>query len=195
MSASMAQPIDQTKLHDFVMKAVGEMGAAMNAALIIVGDKLGLYKAMAGAGPLTSAEVAAKTKTSERYVREWLSAQAAGGFLTYDAATGKFTLPPEQAMALADEQSPVFLPGFFQIVGACMRDEPKITEAFRSGKGVGWHEHDHSLFAGTERFFRPRTIARISSAAGFRRWATPKPSSKPGRAWPTSAAAWGHPQS
>ena len=94
MSASMAQPIDQTKLHDFVMKAVGEMGAAMNAALIIVGDKLGLYKAMSGAGPLTSAELAAKTRTTERYVREWLSAQAAGGFVTYDAATGKFTLPP-----------------------------------------------------------------------------------------------------
>jgi SAM-dependent methyltransferase len=164
MSASMAQPIDQTKLHDFVMKAVGEMGAAMNAALIIVGDKLGLYKAMAGAGPLTSAEVAAKTKTAERYVREWLSAQAAGGFLTYDAATGKFTLPPEQAMALADEQSPVFLPGFFQIVGACMRDEPKITEAFRSGKGVGWHEHDHNLFAGTERFFRPNYRANLISS-------------------------------
>jgi SAM-dependent methyltransferase len=164
MSSSMAQPIDQTKLHDFVMKAVGEMGAAMNAALIIVGDKLGLYKAMAGAGPMTSAEVAAKTKTSERYVREWLSAQAAGGFLTYDAATGKFTLPPEQAMALADEQSPVFLPGFFQIVGACMRDEPKITEAFRSGKGVGWHEHDHNLFAGTERFFRPNYRANLISS-------------------------------
>src|SRR5271163_4432961 len=118
MSAS-AQTLSETKLHDFVMKAVGEMGAAMNAALIVVGDKLGLYKAMAGAGPMTSAEVAAKTKTTERYVREWLSAQAAGGFITYDSATGKFTLPPEQAMALADEQSPVFLPGFFQMLGAC----------------------------------------------------------------------------
>jgi SAM-dependent methyltransferase len=161
MSTPMQQPIDQTKLHDFVMKAVGEMGAAMNAALIVIGDKLGLYKAMAGAGPMTSAELAAKTKTTERYVREWLSAQAAGGFVIYDAATGKFTLPPEQAMALADEQSPVFLPGFFQIVGACMRDEPKITEAFRTGKGVGWHEHDHGLFAGTERFFRPNYRANL----------------------------------
>src|ERR1700728_1378018 len=164
MSTSASVAINEAKLHEFVMKAVGEMGAAMNAALIIVGDKLGLYKAMAGAGPLTSAEVRAKTKTAERYVREWLSAQAAGGFLTYDAATGKFTLPPEQAMALADEQSPVFLPGFFQIVGACMRDEPKITEAFRSGKGVGWHEHDHSLFAGTERFFRPNYRANLISS-------------------------------
>src|ERR1700723_2983978 len=164
MATPAQLPIDESKLNAFVMKAVGEVGAAMSAALIIVGDKVGLYKAMAGAGPLTSAEVAAKTKTSERYVREWLSAQAAGGFLTYDAATGKFTLPPEQAMALADEQSPVFLPGFFQIVGACMRDEPKITEAFRTGKGVGWHEHDHNLFAGTERFFRPNYRANLISS-------------------------------
>lgn len=161
MSQPAPQQVNQAKLHEFVMKAVGEMGAAMNAALIIVGDKLGLYKAMAGAGPMTSAEVAAKTKTTERYVREWLSAQAAGGFITYDAASGKFTLPPEQAMALADEQSPVFLPGFFEIVSACIKDEPKVTEAFRSGKGLGWHEHDHCLFAGTERFFRPNYRAHL----------------------------------
>jgi SAM-dependent methyltransferase len=161
MSASASPAINETKLHEFVMKAVGEMGAAMNAALIVVGDKLGLYKAMAGAGPLTSAELADKTKTTERYVREWLSAQAAGGFVDYDAATGKFTLPNEQAMALADEQSPVFLPGFFQMLGACFRDEPKISEAFRTGKGVGWHEHDHALFAGTERFFRPNYRAHL----------------------------------
>ena len=163
MSTAAAQPLDQTKLHEFVMKAVGEMGAAMNAALIIIGDKLGLYKAMAGAGPLTSAELAAKTKTAERYVREWLAAQAAGGFVTYDAAAGKYTLPPEQAMALADELSPVFLPGFFQAVSACIKDEPKISEAFRTGQGVGWHEHDHQLFVGTERFFRPNYRAHLIS--------------------------------
>jgi SAM-dependent methyltransferase len=161
MTASAAQPINEAKLNEFVMKAVGEMGAAMNAALIVVGDKLGLYKAMAGVGPMTSAEIAKKTETTERYVREWLAAQAAGGFITYDSATAKYTLPPEQAMALADEQSPVFLPGFFQIVGACMRDEPKISEAFRTGKGVGWHEHDSALFAGTERFFRPNYRAHL----------------------------------
>ena len=161
MSTPAAQPLNEAKLHDFVMKAVGEMGAAINAALIIVGDKLGLYKAMAGAGPVTPAELAAKTQTTERYVREWLSAQAAGGFVTYDSASGKFTLPPEQAMALADEMSPVFLPGFFQAVSACMKDEPKISEAFRSGKGVGWHEHDHMLFVGTERFFRPNYRAHL----------------------------------
>ncbi|MGB8522394.1 MAG: methyltransferase domain-containing protein [Candidatus Acidiferrales bacterium] len=163
MSQPAPQPVNEAKLHEFVMKAVGEMGAAMNAALIIIGDKLGLYKAMAWAGPMTSAEVAAKTKTTERYVREWLSAQAAGGFVTYDEASGKFTLPPEQTMALADEQSPVFLPGFFEIVSACIKDEPKVTEAFRTGKGLGWHEHDHCLFAGTERFFRPNYRAHLIS--------------------------------
>ncbi|HEY2108765.1 MAG TPA: class I SAM-dependent methyltransferase [Candidatus Acidoferrales bacterium] len=163
MSTPAAQPLDQAKLHEFVMRAVGEMGAAMNAALIVIGDKLGLYKAMSGAGPMTSAELAKKTGTAERYVREWLSAQAAGGFVTYDAASGKYTLPPEQALALADETSPVFLPGFFEVVAACVKDEPKITDAFRSGKGVGWHEHDHGLFAGTERFFRPNYRAHLIS--------------------------------
>jgi SAM-dependent methyltransferase len=163
MSQPALQPVNEAKLHEFVMKAVGEMGAAMNAALIIIGDKLGLYKAMAGAGPMTSAELAAKTKTTERYVREWLSAQAAGGFVTYDEASGKFTLPPEQTMVLADEQSPVFLPGFFEIVSACIKDEPKVTEAFRTGKGLGWHEHDNCLFAGTERFFRPNYRAHLIS--------------------------------
>jgi SAM-dependent methyltransferase len=161
MSTPAAQPLNEAKLHDFVMKAVGEMGAAMNAALILIGDKLGLYKAMAGAGAITSAELAAKTKTTERYVREWLAAQAAGGFVAYDTATGKYTLPPEQAMALADEQSPVFLPGAFEVVGACMKDVEKITDAFQSGKGVGWHEHHHSLFSGTERFFRPNYRAHL----------------------------------
>ena len=163
MSTSAPQPLDQIKLHEFVMKAVGEMGAAMNAALIVIGDKLGLYKAMSGAGPMTSAELAKKTGTAERYVREWLASQAAGGFITYDAATGKYTLPPEQALALADETSPVFLPGFFEIVAACTKDEAKITDAFRTGKGVGWHEHDHGLFAGTERFFRPNYRAHLVS--------------------------------
>lgn len=135
----------------------------MNAALIVIGDKLGLYKAMSGAGPVTSAELAAKTGTAERYVREWLAAQAAGGFVVYDAATARYILPPEQALALADESSPVFLPGFFEVVAACVKDEPKITEAFRTGKGVGWHEHDHGLFAGTERFFRPNYRAHLIS--------------------------------
>jgi len=163
MGTSASPAINEAKLNDFVMKAVGEMGATINAALIIVGDKLGLYKAMAGAGPMIPAELAKKTGTTERYVREWLSAQAAGGFVEYDAASGKFTLPNEQAMALADEQSPVFLPGFFQMMRAVFVDEPKISEAFRTGKGFGWHEHDHSLFTGCERFFRPNYRAHLIS--------------------------------
>jgi SAM-dependent methyltransferase len=164
MATTAPQSINQDKLHQFVMKAVGEMGAAMNAALIVIGDKLGLYKAMAGAGPMTSQEIATKTGTAERYVREWLAAQAAGGFITYDAASKTYTLPPEQALALADELSPVFLPGFFDIVAACVKDEPKVTDAFRTGKGLGWHEHDHCLFAGTERFFRPNYRANLITA-------------------------------
>jgi SAM-dependent methyltransferase len=155
MSSAAPQPVNEAKLHEFMMKAVGEMGAAMNTALILIGDRLGLYKGMAGSAPMTSAELATKTGTTERYLREWLAAQAAGGFVTYDAATGRYALPPEQALALADENSPVFLPGYFQIVEASLKSVPKITDAFRSGNGVGWHEHDACLFVGTERFFRP----------------------------------------
>jgi SAM-dependent methyltransferase len=161
MSAPAQVPIDEAKLHEFLGKAIGEMGAAINTGLILIGDHLGLYKAMAGAGPMTSDEVAKKTRLSERYVREWLSAQAAGGFVTYDAATQRFTLPPEQAFALAMEDSPVFLPGFFQVVSAVVKDVPKIEAAFQTGKGVGWHEHDHDLFHGTERFFRPNYRAHL----------------------------------
>jgi SAM-dependent methyltransferase len=155
--------IDQGKLEKFLGQAIGEMGAAMNAALVIVGDKLGLYKAMAGAGPLTPAELAQKTGTTERYVREWLCAQAAGGYVTYDASAGRYTLPNEHAFALAVEDSPAFLPGAYQVIASLVRDEPLITEAFRTGKGVGWHEHCSDLFQGTERFFRPGYAAHLVS--------------------------------
>jgi SAM-dependent methyltransferase len=155
--------IDQGKLEKFLGQAIGEMGAAMNAALVLVGDKLGLYKAMAGAGPMTPAELAKKTGTTERYVREWLCAQAAGGYVTYDSATGRYTLPNEQAFALAVEDSPAFLPGAYQVIASLMKDEPLITEAFRTGKGVGWHEHCSDLFQGTERFFRPGYAAHLVS--------------------------------
>jgi len=153
--------IDQAKLERFMGQAVGEIGAAMNAALVIIGDKLGLYKALAGAGPMTSTELAQKTGTTERYVREWLSAQAAGGFVTYDAATERFTLPDEQAFALAVEDSPAYLPGAYQVIASLLKDEPRITEAFRSGAGVGWHEHCADLYQGTERFFRPNYAANL----------------------------------
>jgi SAM-dependent methyltransferase len=146
-------PLDETKLNQFVMTAVGELGATLNAALVVIGDRLGLYKALAGAGGVTPRELADRTQTNERYVREWLNAQAAGGYVTY--ADGRYTLPAEHAFALADEDSPVFLPGAFQLMTAAVRDEPKIAEAFKSGAGVGWHQHGHDLFEGCERFFRP----------------------------------------
>jgi SAM-dependent methyltransferase len=159
MAAQVEQQIDMDKVHEFVNQAVGELGATLNAALVVIGDRLGLYKAMAGAGPLTPGELAQRTATSERCVREWLSAQAAGGYVTY--ADGRYTLPAEHAVALADEDSPAFLPGAFQLMTAAVRDEPKITEAFRSGTGVGWHQHDHALFEGCERFFRPGYKANL----------------------------------
>lgn len=163
--ATAVQPpaLDEAKLNAFMGRAVQDMGAALHASLVVVGDKLGLYKAMAGAGPMTSAEVAARAKTDERYTREWLNANAASGYITYDPATKTFTLPPEQAFALAQDDSPAFIPGAFQIIGALMRDEPKITDAFRTGKGVGWHEHDPQMFEGTERFFRPNYAANLIS--------------------------------
>jgi SAM-dependent methyltransferase len=153
--------IDQSKLEKFMGQALGEMGAAINAALVLAGDKLGLYKAMAGAGPMTPADLAQKTGTHERYVREWLSAQAAGGWIAYDPTSGRFTLPNEQALALTVEDSPVFLPGAYQVIAALIKDEPKISEAFRTGRGVAWHEHCSDLFQGTERFFRPAYAAHL----------------------------------
>lgn len=152
--------VDEAKLNEFVGKMVGDMGAAMTAALMITGDKLGLYKELA-MGPLTSSELAQRTGTSERYVREWLAAQAAAGYVGFDAAKGQYVLSPEQAMVFANESSPVFMPGLCEVIAAMWRDEPKITEAFKSGKGVGWHEHDSCLFRGTERFFRPGYAANL----------------------------------
>jgi SAM-dependent methyltransferase len=150
-AVNIVPEIDESKLNAFMGKAVVDMGAAMHAALVVIGDKLGLYKAMAGSGGMSPAELAAKTGTTERYVREWLNANAASGYVEYDRTTGKYELPPEQAFALTVQD----LPGAFHIISACFKDEPKITQAFRTGDGVGWHEHDANLFFGTERFFRP----------------------------------------
>ena len=153
--------MDQTKLEDFVHKAFGDLGSALTASLVVVGDRLGLYRAMAGAGPLTPAELAQRTGTVERCVREWLAAQAAAGYVEYDAAAGRYTLPPEQAVALTDDESPACVLGGFLAMTAAMKAEPKVTQAFRSGRGVGWHEHDPGLFEGTERFFRPGYNANL----------------------------------
>jgi 2-polyprenyl-3-methyl-5-hydroxy-6-metoxy-1,4-benzoquinol methylase len=154
-------PINEARLQEFLGKAVGDMGAAISAILVHIGDKLGLYKAMASVGPLTAAELAQRTGTAERYIREWLGNQAAGGYVTYDAKTGKYTLPPEQAYALADESSPVFLQGGFQVLTALYKAEPKIFENFKTGAGLDWCEHDKALFEGTERFFKPNYIGNL----------------------------------
>jgi SAM-dependent methyltransferase len=148
-------PLDMAKLEAFVFRAVEEVGATLNTALVVMGDRLGLYRALAGAGPLSPTELAERTNTTERYVREWLNAQAAGGYVEYDAESGRYTLPPEQALALTDSESPAYLPGFFQIAFGSVVDSPHITDAAQSGEGVGWHEHNHDVFEGCERFFRP----------------------------------------
>jgi SAM-dependent methyltransferase len=146
--------VDEGRLNAFVGHMLGDMGAAMTASLVLVGDKLGLYKALAEAGPTTSAGLAALTGTNERMVREWLAAQAASGYVDYDAEAELYSLSPEQAMVFADEASPVFLAGFYDIAAAAIRGEDRVIEAFRTGKGLGWHEQHRCLFCGTERFFR-----------------------------------------
>ena len=156
--------INEAKLNEFVGKAMGDLGGALTAALVVIGDKLGLYRAMAEAGPLAPAELAKRTGTTERYVREWLSGQAASGYICYDAASGKFHLDEEQAEALANDESPACVVGGFIGMTAAMRAEPKVAAAFRSGGGVGWHEHDPALFCGTERFFRPGYNANLVSS-------------------------------
>ncbi len=156
-----AAAVDGEKLMEFVFGAVGEVGATLNTALVVMGDKLGLYRALAGAGGLTPLELARRAGVSERYIREWLNAQAAGGYVAYDPATGSYTLPPEQTVALTDEDSPAYLPGLFQTALGSVIDSPRITEAARSGEGVGWHEHGHDVFEGCERFFRPGYNANL----------------------------------
>jgi SAM-dependent methyltransferase len=155
--------IDEAKLEAFMGQAVTDMGAIISAPLMVIGEKLGLYKAMAGAGPLTSEEVAKRSGAAERYVREWLGNQAAGGYVTYDPESDRYTLPDEQALALADEDSPFYILGVYDSIASLYADEDQILEAFRSGKGMGWHEHDHRLFRGTERFFRPGYRANLVS--------------------------------
>ena len=156
-------PLDMEKLEAFVFRAVDEVGATLNTALVVMGDRLGLYKALAGAGPLTPTELAERAGAAERYVREWLNAQAAGGYVEYDPESGRYTLPPEQALALTDSDSPAYLPGFFQIALGSVIDSPRIAEAAETGEGVGWHQHNHDVFEGCERFFRPGYNANLIS--------------------------------
>ncbi len=164
MTATEHPPaIDMDKVMHFVFKAVDEVGATLNTSLVVMGDRLGLYRALAGAGPLTPAELAGRTGTAERYVREWLNAQAAGGYLDYDPDSGRYTLPAEHAVVLTDESSPVYLPGFFQTALGSVLDSPRIIEAAMTGEGFGWHAHNHEVLDGCERFFRPGYNANLVS--------------------------------
>ncbi len=148
-------PINEQKVSELVETSLVDLGATVHAALVVIGDDLGLYTVLDDAGPLTSAELAEETGTAERYVREWLRSQAAGGYVTYDPETDRYDLSPEQAYILANEESPVFMPGAFQVVAAAAKIEPELREAFQTGEGIGWHEHDDDMFHGTERFFGP----------------------------------------
>src|SRR5580704_3123370 len=172
------------KLNELAGKLVGDLGAAMAGASVLLGDRLGLYKAMARGEPVTSAELAKKTKLHERYVREWLSAQAASGYVDYDADKDEFSLSPEQAMAFAEENSPIFFAGAFDIVQATYLDEPKVEEAFRTGKGVGWHDHSKCLFS-AQSASSGRAITPISSRTGFPSLRAWKRNSKPVPRWLT----------
>ena len=145
----------------FIGKMLTDVGAAMSGALVLIGDKLGLYKALAEHGPLDSAELAKRTGTTERYIREWLAAQAAAGYVNFDAATKKYSMDGDQAAVLADEHSEFCMLGGFECIASVYKDEPKVTEAFRTGRGVGWHEHSQCLFRGTERFFRSGYAAHL----------------------------------
>jgi SAM-dependent methyltransferase len=162
-SVSETNNVNPEKLQAFIGKVVGDFGAALSSTLVYIGQRLGLYKALAEAGPSTPAELATRTNTVERYVREWLINQASGGYVEYDPATGRFHLPPEQAVALTDEESPFYVGGGFYVVKAMSRAEPRITEAFKEGGGMLWGDHDPDLFVGTERFFRPGYTMNLTS--------------------------------
>jgi len=163
MSTTEVPKLDMDKLNAFIGQFVGDLGAAVHTGMVVIGEKLGLYKALAG-GPMTAAELAASTKTDERYLHEWLASQAAGGYVTYDAAANKFSLNAEQAFTLADENSPAYLPGAFELALGSLAAVPRIAESFRSGAGMGWHEHADGVFHGCEKFFRPGYAANLVSA-------------------------------
>ncbi len=156
--------VDEAKLNEFIERAGNEWGVSMGALLTFVGDRLGLFKAMAGAGELTPEELAKKTDTHPRMIREWLAAQAAGGFVTYNPSTGTYTLPEEQALALTNENSPAYIAGFYQLLVGLFKDEEKIIEAFRTGKGLGWGDHHHYLYEGTEKSFKPYYVANLTTS-------------------------------
>ena len=163
MSAAQAPALDMDKLNAFIGQFVTDLGASVHAGMVVIGEKLGLYKALA-TGPMTPAELAAKTGTDARYLREWLASQAAGGYITYNEASNTFSLTQEQAFTLAHEDSPAYLPGAFELALGSLAAVPRIAESFRTGAGMGWHEHDDGVFHGCEKFFRPGYAANLVSS-------------------------------
>jgi 2-polyprenyl-3-methyl-5-hydroxy-6-metoxy-1,4-benzoquinol methylase len=156
--------LNEEKLHDLLGKVVTEMGAAANGPLVIIGDKLGLYESLAESGPMTPPQLATKTNTTERYVREWLSAQAASGYIQYDDQNENFSMSPEQIAVFGYRKSPVFMTGSFYAITSLYVDEPKIEKAFRTGEGVSWGDHNKCLFCGTEKFFSPSYKDNLTSS-------------------------------
>src|SRR6202162_6448471 len=163
MSTTQVPVLDMNKLNAFIGQFVTDLGAAVHTGMVVIGEKLGLYKALAD-GPMSSAELAARTRTDERYLREWLASQAAGGYITYDEITNTFSLSEEQAFALANEDSPAYLPGAFELALGSLAAVPRIADSFRTGAGMGWHEHVDGVFHGCEKFFRPGYAANLVSA-------------------------------
>lgn len=163
MSTAHAPALDMSKLNAFIGQFVGDLGASAHAGMVVIGEKLGLYKALA-AHPMSSVELAFTTQTDERYVREWLASQAAGGYITYYEETGKFGLSQEQAFTLASEDSPAYLPGAFELALGSLAAVPRIMESFRNGDGMGWHEHAEGVIHGCEKFFRPNYAANLVSS-------------------------------
>jgi len=163
-TAVQGREINEEKMNAFLGKVVGDFGAALSSSLAYIGQKLGLYKALASAGPVTSAQLAEKTSTNERYVREWLVNQAASGYVDYDKDTGRYSLAPEQAAALTDVSSPVYVGGGFFVVKAMTNAVSRIEDAFKNGGGLLWGDNDPDLFVGTERFFRPGYAAHLTAS-------------------------------
>lgn len=160
-AATQPSPINEDKMNAFLGQVVGDFGASLSSSLAYIGQKLGLYKALASSGPSTSEELAANTSTTERYVREWLINQAASGYITYDAASRRYSLSAEQAVALTDENSPYYVGGGFYVIKAMTHAVTRIEDGFKNGGGMLWGEHDPDLFVGVERFFRPGYAAHL----------------------------------
>lgn len=164
MNVQDSDSIDNNKLEEFVMKAIGDLGSSLGAMMVILGERLGLYKALSKFGPMTSEELALRTNTSERYIREWLASQAAADYLRYNAENKKFSLPIENALVLADDESPAYILGGYQVLRSIFKDEDKFVNIFRTGQGLRWGDHHHDLFEGTAKFFKPNYISNLTQS-------------------------------